>query len=561
MAVGGQLLRAATAVLAIAAHLGCESDINTEKLIQDRLRELADPGPPPADTSNKYIGDPKVIALGHKLYFDDDFSGYGTGENILQQQVSDQGRALRGERMKVSCASCHDLDIGGVDPGGDFANRTSVGAGFYDVNSQPVVNAAYNQLVYWNGRNDSLWAQVANVIETRVSMFGSRLRVVWRLADAYRDEYNAAFPDQPIPAIMDSITAQAARINPDGTCVLDAGQCPTDVCHEWEASDGITRCQPRFPLEGLPGFKIPGELWKCDWQTDDPLQPYGDAFDCMDLNDRSTINRIYSNFAKAIAAYEYTLVSIDSDFDRWVRADFPATGLSESAQRGAALFVGKAGCSECHSGPMLTDNKLHNIGIPQIGDFVPDVADCPEGAFCDCVSDDTFEPQFCFPIGARNGLRLLQESTWRRDGNFSDDKECANHRVLHFDPLHVADNPEECDGLVEYYPIPVPRDTVGEWKTPTLRNVALTGPYMHNGMYDTLDEVMEHYNTAASEFAGQINGELDDTIVELNLTDQELADLVAFLETLTGDPLPDEVRTAPEIPPASPFPEISPFAP
>lgn len=563
MALGGRQGRVCTAlpalctILAIAASLGCEDDIDVTAQLNERLRELANPGPPPVDASNALIGNDAAIALGHKLYFDDDFSGYATEENVLHEVVDGVGRAERGQRIKVSCATCHDLDIGGVDPGGEFPNRVSFGAGAYDVNSQPTVNAAYNGLMYWNARNDSLWSQVLSVTENRVSMFGSRLRVAWRIADAYRDEYDAIFPDNPIPEVMDSITAQAARINPDGTCVLDEGACPEDTCHLWDASsDGIERCLPRFPLQGKPGFRIPGELWVCDFGTDDPLQPYGDAYDCMDLDDRTTIDRIYANYGKLIAAYEYTLIAVDSPFDRWVSADFDESMLSPAAQRGARLFVGKAACVNCHSGPMLTDDLPHNIGVPQAGDFVPDIEDCPEGAYCDCVSDDTSEPQFCFPKGARHGIRMLVENRWRRDGFFSDDRECASRRQQH---QFGEQDPDECGGLAVFYPVPVDPRTEGAWRTPTLRNVELTGPYMHNGMWDSLETVMEHYNTAGAAFESERIGELDEDMVPLNLSEDEIADIIEFMLALTSEPLPAETRAVPDLPPPSPFPEITPF--
>ena len=107
------------------------------------------------------------------------------------------------------------------------------------------------------------------------------------------------------------------------------------------------------------------------------------------LADQRLATRVYVNFAKAIAAYEMTLVSQNSPFDQWAEAGFPTTGpLSLSAQRGAQLFVGKAACAECHAGPLFTDNKFHAIGVPQIGQYVPLTSECPAGAFCDCVSND-----------------------------------------------------------------------------------------------------------------------------------------------------------------------------
>jgi cytochrome c peroxidase len=151
---------------------------------------------------------------------------------------------------------------------------------------------------------------------------------------------------------------------------------------------------------------------------------------------------------KAIASFERTVVSKDSPFDAWIAGN--RTAINPSAKRGYALFVGKANCAACHSGPNFTDSGFHNIGL--------------------------------------------------------------------------ADNTD--DGRYAKLPLKAMK---GAFKTPTLRDIALTAPYMHNGAYRTLDEVVAHYNRG-----GDCLENLDPNIKPLNLTDAEQADLVQFLETLTG---------------------------
>ena len=524
--------------------------------------ELADPfvpllerhtnvGTPPPDTSNKYALLPAAAALGKRLYFDPHFSGRQIDQDMLLRPMSTPGRAATGQPVLVSCNSCHDVTRGGADhtaspPG----NIVSFGGGAYDLNSQQAVNSAFNELVYWNGRNDSLWSQIVAVAESHVSVNGSRLRTAWRIADAYRAEYNAVFPEYPLPAQLDSIAAHKARLEPDGTCTLDGnGDCPLDVCHETYG-----RCTPRFPLEGRPGFVKPGQQPVCDPSTaDDVLQPYGDAWDCMQLEDQLNVTRIYVNFSKAIAAYEYTLISADSPFDRWAAGGFVPGALGASAERGARLFVGKAACADCHAGPLFQDDKFHQIGVPQVGAYVPKTSECTAGSWCDCVSDDRFEPMNCLPIGARDGIRKLQASRFRRDSIWSDDEECRRNFVAHIDPNYAAMHPDECDGRIAWYAAPLTDELVGAWKTPGLRDVAVTGPYMHTGMYATLREVVEHYNRGGTTDAGgeQI-GTLDPKIKQLNLSEQEINDLVAFLETLTST-LDPTITSEPTIPPASSF--------
>lgn len=164
--------------------------------------------------------------------------------------------------------------------------------------------------------------------------------------------------------------------------------------------------------------------------------------------------------AKAIAAYERTLLSGDAPYDRFKAGD--KTAMSESAQRGMALFFGKANCSACHSGPNFTDNAFHNIGVP----------------------------------GSDAGREAISKSLGDR----------------------------------------------GSFKTPTLRDVARSSPYMHDGSLKTLEEVVAHYAKG-----GTAHEQLDEEIYELKLTDQQKADLVTFMkEGLSGASYP--MDTAPELP-------------
>jgi cytochrome c peroxidase len=159
--------------------------------------------------------------------------------------------------------------------------------------------------------------------------------------------------------------------------------------------------------------------------------------------------------ARAVAAFERTVVSTNSAFDKYVAGDKKA--LSDSAQRGLALFPGKARCVSCHNGPNFTDNKFHNIGVPQVGPLKEDL------------------------------------------GRYAVTKQDKDR---------------------------------GAFKTPTLRSVALTAPYMHDGVFKTLEEVIEFYNKGGESAAGK-----DTLITALNLTAQEKKDLVEFLKSLTGESL------------------------
>ena len=554
------------AVVAVVALASCDgSDLFTDEE-WDTVRSLANLPDPPADHSNKYVGDPAVIALGKKFYFDPAFSGAATYVDTLDRP-SGIARAPRGQDLGISCNTCHEVARAGVDH--SSVTRVSIGAGVYDVNSQPSVNSAYQRLVYWNGRTDSLWAQIVGVAESDVSMAGDRLKVVWRIADAYRAEYTAAFPEWPLPALIDSVAAQQARLASDGTgtCKLEAGACPA-----WCTTltvDAQTWCVPQFPLRGKPGtdgqIGVPDDSLPRRCQrghaTNLPAgtpEPFDDAFDCMTAANQAVVTQIYVNWAKAIAAYEYTLISRDSAFDRWVNAGPASDRIPPAAKRGAKLFVGKAACVDCHNTPLLSDGDFHNIGIPQQGPFVPSRADCPLGGWCDCASDDTRHPTNCLPDGAREGLRRLQANSFRRDSRYSDDEECKQHQDVHGDPSYAPTNPAECDGRVRAYSEASRRRESGalgelaaRWRTPSLRDVALTAPYMHDGLFDSLAQVIAHYNGGG--MAGDVAGAKDPRISPLALTPDEVDDLTAFLATLTGAPLAAELTDPPALPPPTKF--------
>jgi cytochrome c peroxidase len=169
------------------------------------------------------------------------------------------------------------------------------------------------------------------------------------------------------------------------------------------------------------------------------------------------------------------------------------------------------------------------------------------------VSDDTLLPQNCLPFGARDGLRKLRANRFRRDSTWSDDEECRRNYTLHVDPNYNAAHPEQCDGKVKYYAATLDDTLIGAWRTPSLRDVALTGPYMHDGVYATLRDVVVHYNNGGMHtLGGETLGTIDSKIKVLNLTDQEIDDLVAFLGTLTGT-VDQAVIDPPVVPAASAF--------
>ena len=227
----------------------------------------------------------------------------------------------------------------------------------------------------------------------------------------------------------------------------------------------------------------------------------------MAAADRLAVDQAFSNLGKALAAYQRKLVSGPSPFDQFVeglrRGDSAQkTPISVFAQRGLKLFVGKAGCRSCHNGPTLSDGEFYDVGLPVANSL---------------TRRDS---------GRLGGIDKLRADPFNAAGAFSSDPKGERARDL-----------DQLDGNGENW---------GLIKTPSLRNVARTAPYMHAGQFATLDEVLRFYSTREGARPAGHHGE---TVLEaLHLTPEELSDLRAFLECLTApNPPPQWCR-----PPADP---------
>jgi len=194
------------------------------------------------------------------------------------------------------------------------------------------------------------------------------------------------------------------------------------------------------------------------------------------------------NIGQALASYQRSLNSADSAFDRWYFGK-QAEAMSQQAQRGFTLFNGKAGCVSCHSieqkSAVFTDQKRHNTGVGYLQSMAK-----------------TSEQQL---LQVAPGVAINVDS-----------------QVL----KSVAENKANDLGFYEISQNPADR---WAYKTPSLRNVALSAPYMHNGSLASLEDVVRFYNQG-----GVANENLSPLIKPLGLSNSEIADLVAFLQSLTG---------------------------
>lgn len=287
------------------------------------------------------------IDLGKKLFFDPRLSGNNW----------------------ISCATCHNPALGFADGLPRFRGGPASKEG--GRHSPTIINCAYNEPLFWDGRAATLEEQALGPVQNPDEMFETLDNVVRKLNRI--PDYKKAFKEV----------------------------FGTDV-----TSDGI---------------------------------------------------------AKAIAAFERTIIFGNSPFDRYMQGDTNA--MSESAIRGMELFNGKAECIICHNGPNFTDNKFHNIGVPADGPIKEDL------------------------------------------GRYNVTKKDSDK---------------------------------GAFRTPTLRNIAETAPYMHNGFFPTLFEAVQFYNGGG----GRTENKSPD-IHALNLTPQEVKDLIEFLKALTGELVQIKYETAP----------------
>jgi cytochrome c peroxidase len=204
--------------------------------------------------------------------------------------------------------------------------------------------------------------------------------------------------------------------------------------------------------------------------------------------DPVALNTAFANVGKAIAAFERTLIPTATRFDDYVAAvtsgdpQKQSELFSDDEVWGLRLFIGDANCVQCHNGPLLTNNEFHNTGVLSSPGELPDK-------------------------GRAAGVQEVLANPFNCLGQYSDDSS------------------RKCDELEFVRRGP---ELVGAFRTPSLRDVAVTAPYMHKGQVATLAEALHHYNIAPDAMIGHNEAK------PLGLSGRELRQLEAFLNTLTA---------------------------
>jgi cytochrome c peroxidase len=337
----------------------------------------------------------------------------------------------------VSCATCHL-------PEKQFQDGTALatGVGITQRRTMPIAGMDASPWLFWDGRKDSLWSQALGPLESAVEHGGDRVQYVRLLATHYRVDYERVFGALP-------------------------------------------------ELSGLPEHASPN--------GPDALR---DAWNGMSPEQQESVNHAFANLGKAIAAYERKLQPGVSRFDRYVDAileDDRAAArqlFSKDEEAGLRLFIGEASCTQCHNGPLLTNNDFANTGVPAAPGLPED-------------------------LGRQEGARQVLEDEFNCLGPYSDARpeQCGELRVLHTD-AHAR----------------------RRFKVPSLRNVAGRAPYMHAGQLATLEDVLLHYDRAPAAPAGETE------LRPLHLSAREREQLRLFLHTLSAPLATDAKWLAPPAP-------------
>jgi len=348
----------------------------------------------------------------------------------------------------VACATCHVPETGFTD-----GRALAVGLAEGNRHTPSLWNAAHHRWLTWDGRADSLWMQALDPLEDEREMGTTRVSAVRLVAHdgELREKHEAVFG--PLPSVL-------------------------------EDADLPAHARPALRGEG-----------------DDPAVVQ--AWLALPEATRAAVDRVFVEMAKALAAYQRRLVRGDSPFDRFARGlredDGALVGaLEPAAQRGAALFFGRANCVLCHSGPNFSDGEFHNNSLPTLDGAPPRDS------------------------GRFGGAAVVKASPLNAAGVFSDAPDGDRARAVRL--LRTAS------------------ETWGEFRTPSLRNLADRAPFMHQGQLQDLDAVLNFYSTLEGQSARGHHQER--VLVPLQLSPEERRDLLAFLASLEGAPI-DSIWTRP----------------
>jgi len=322
---------------------------------------------------------------------------------------------------RVACSTCHQPDRAFQD-----GTALATGVGTTARRTMPIAGMARSPFLFWDGRKDSLWSQALGPLESPVEHGGTRAQYAHVVAESYARDYEQIFGALP------------------------------DLSHVPRSAGPVTDREA------------------------------ASAWSELSSAEREDVTRVFVNIGKAIAAYERRIEFGASRFDKYVAAltsgQAQQSILTDEEVAGLRLFIGRANCTQCHNGPLLTSNEFHNTGVAP-------------------------RPELAIDHGRLNGATAVLSDEFNCRSQWSDSRARCSELEFIVTGEHTLDR---------------------AYKVPSLRNVADRPPYMDAGQFATLAEVLDHYNRAPAAATG--HSELQ----PLRLKPVELRQLEAFLRTLSG---------------------------
>jgi cytochrome c peroxidase len=414
-------------------------------------------------------------------------------------------------------------------------------------NAPSVINAVFNFRNFWDGR--------ANDTFNGVNPFGPRDpdARIWKAVGGQAQPVSIAIPFASLASQATGPGLSGVEMSCDGRSWPFVGRkmlklTPLGKQLADPADSVLGPLANSRQAAGRPGLQasysdlIQKAFRPEYWSASAPVQLGGVSFNQMEAN--------FSLFwGLAIQTYEATLVSDDTPVDRYAAGD--ASALTAQQQRGLDIFMHEAKCAECHSGPEFTgasvshvaldrfermhmgndgiavyDNGFYNTGVrptnedlgvggtDPLGNPLSEVGLCEQalqrGQVCSVINTNQAGP-------APNGSAAALVNGRAGEG-------IPAAPLLPPCPQGTPSSTATCDRI----------NVLGAFKTPGLRNIELTGPYMHNGGLATLRQVVEFYNRGG-DFAGTNMDNLDRNVVPLHLSADKIDGLVAFMTALTDE--------------------------
>ena len=420
-------------------------------------------------------------------------------------------RRLSKDRQ-TSCSSCHD-------PSQSFSNGQRIVSNHVELETSPsephpqqdqghlvipgrdippIINLQLSHWFFWDGRSDSLAAQAIEPLENPAEHNFDRAAVYQVVQRHYQDTYESLFGTLPVLAPELPFTPPTRKgLTKEPLSNSDHGE--TEKPEDQQPESWLSKDLAAFVVASIDSPSHRSAVGLSMTKLVEPkVRPLASSAEALD--------QVIANVGLALEAFERAQIANDAPFDRfladWLAAESPdpephfRPGFSSASFNGLELFLGpKANCHLCHQGPNFSDQQFHNIGLP-------------------------LRPTDGIDLGRSVGINLVKANAF-------------NCQSPWFYLLPSRQLPESCQSLP--YLDPELPEAVGAFKTPTLRNLADTGPYMHDGRFSSLTEVLRHYDRLPEH---PTVGYRDESLITLHLRPHEYRALLAFLESLNG-PLSD----------------------